>query len=127
MPATDVDLFLEQGATYTMGFVWAEEGPADVEGNPTEGAPHDLTGWTARLQIRKSRSAPILLGASTEDGKITLGGPTGRVDIKFTAADTGAIATKTAKYDLELESPEGDVYRLLQGDVTIDDNITHEG
>jgi hypothetical protein len=127
MPAENVDLYVEQGATFTMGFVWAEEGPLDGDGNPTQGDPHDLTGWSARLQIRRSPTSPLLAEASTTNGRIVIDPLAGRVDIKLEPAATQAITAKSAKYDLELESPEGDVYRLLQGNVTIDDNITHEG
>jgi hypothetical protein len=125
MSAEDVPISIEQGATWGLGFTWHEEGPV-VDGEVTAGDPHDLTGWTARMQIRKKVGEPVLAEATTENGKITLGGATGRVDIKLSPADTDAIGEKTAKYDLELEDPAGDVYRLLEGAVTISPNITRD-
>ena len=124
MSAVNRTLEIEQGATFTLGFNWHQPDAVD----PTlPGTPYDLTGWIARLQIRKSQGSPVLLDASTVNGKIVLGTTNGRVDIKFTDEDTDALTTTSALYDLELENPAGDVFRLLEGSVSISKNITQEG
>lgn len=125
MTAVVRPLKIEQGATFTLGFVWHQAGPV-VDGEVTPGDPYDLTGWVARMQIRKAQQSPALVDASSTNGKITLGGATGRIDVKLTDEDTDLLTTKTALYDLELENPTGDVFRLLQGPVTVDPNITQE-
>jgi hypothetical protein len=125
MTAVRKALYIEQGATFTLGFNWYTAG-TPIDGVPQQGDPYDLTGWLARMQLRKTQQSPILLSASTTDGRITLGGTTGRVDIKFADEDTDALTTTSCLYDLELEDPQGNVYRLLEGGVTISPNITQE-
>lgn len=126
MTAVNRPLEIEQGATFTLGFNWHQAGPV-VDGVTTAGDPYDLTGWIARMQIRKAQASPVLLAASTENGKIVLGGATGRIDIKFSDEDTDSLTTRSALYDLELENAAGDVWRLLEGSVSISPNITQEG
>lgn len=125
MTAQTKPLFIEQGATFTLGFVYCQPGPT-VDGVVQPGDPYDLTDWIARMQLRKNQQSPILIDASTENGKITLGGATGRIDIRFEDEDTDLLGTKSCKYDLELENPAGDVFRILKGDVTVDPNITQD-
>lgn len=124
-------LYIQQGATYTYGFTWHEETPGDP---PTVGAPQDLTGCEARLQIRKKQHLPVQLEATTANGKIILGGATGRVDLSFTDEDTDLLDTKASLYDLEIVYPPsvppdplypaGRVVRLLEGTVVVSPNIT---
>lgn len=123
MTAVNRTLQIEQGATFTLGFNWHREGDV-VDGEVTPGDPYDLTGWSARMQVRKSLTSPVLLEASTTNGKIVLGGDSGRVDIKFTDEDTDTLTVKSGVYDLELENPLGDVFRLLEGSVTISPSVT---
>lgn len=144
MTATPKDLYIDQGATFVLSFQWCGPGTVDANGVLQPGPPKDLTGWTVRMQIRKTQGQPALADASTTNGKITLGAqwgdattdpdlggtpaPTnGWIKVKLTDADTDAITSKSAKYDLEAEDTNGNVYRLLQGNVTVDPNITQTG
>lgn len=140
MTAAPKDLWIEQGATFTLGFNWHQAGPV-VDGQPTAGDPYDLTGCTARMQIRKKQGGSVLVSATSESpdtpeavaagaGRIVLGGLTGRIDITLTDADTDLLVVKSAVYDLEIQWPlrEGElrprVDRLLQGAVTVNLNVT---
>lgn len=127
MPATIRPLYIEQGATFYLSFTWHEDGPI-VDGELTPGDPVDLSGWTARTQVRDAVGGAVLLSAttSTQGSTIALGGVTGSVVVKFTAADTDAVTAQFGVYDLELVAPSGDVHRLLQGTVTFDPNVTRE-
>lgn len=126
MPAVSKNLYIEQGATFTLGFNWCQEGPPDADGLPTAGAPYDITGAIVRMQARKTQQATILIDASTTNGKIIIDGPNGRIDVKLTDTDTDALVYKTAVYDLEVQMASGDVYRLLQGSITVSPNVTQE-
>ena len=85
----------------------------------------DLTGYTARMQFRSSvGSTTVLASATTEDGRIALGGALGTVDIEFSEADTAAFDFVSAVYDLELESASGFVTRLLEGGVEVSKEVT---
>lgn len=137
MTAQKRDLYIEQGATFDWGFTWyralldVDGKPVlDANGNIQPGDPYDLTGAKARMQIRKKAGDPVLVEATTESPTgspaITLGGATGRVDIKLTAAMTDTLDIKTGAYDFEVEFPDGDVRRLWQGAVTVDPNVTRD-
>lgn len=134
MPAVQRDLYIEQGATFILHFQWCHQGPV-VDGIVTPGDPYDLTGWSARMEIRKGQHETPKVSATTVNGKIHLGAipgdwdatlvPTnGRIEIRLTDEDTDLLDIKTLKYDLEAEDPDGNVFRLLQGGVTVDPNIT---
>lgn len=128
MPAAEKPIFIEQGATFTLPFAWHQAGP-EVNGVPTVGDPHDITGWSARMQIRKTLKAPSTLRLSSETvdsvtPRITLTGPTGRVVIKLPPEDTDLLTSTAYVYDLELVDLVGDVYRLLKGPVEVDLNVT---
>lgn len=137
MTAVEVDITIEQGATFRMGFTWAD-GVDDGSGNIVAGTPKNLTGYIARMQIRKTQGSPALVDATSTNGKILLGPPAGndagtpvlsngRIVVKLSDEDTDLLNTKSAKYDLEVETATGEVYRLLKGAVTVDPNITQEG
>lgn len=121
MTAVPRPLYIEQGATFETGFNWHRESTTTPG---TAGDPYDLTGCIARMQIRKSQGSPVLVDATTTNGKIVLGTTDGRVDIVLSDDDTDMLTTKSALYDLEIEFPDGRVVRLLQGPVTVDPNIT---
>lgn len=137
MTAITKNLLIEQGATFTFTFTWSDGVVDPVDPTiVTAGTPKDLTGYTARMQIRKSQGDPALISADTTNGKIILGVPpgggapvltNGRITVKLTDEDTDTLNTKSALYDLEVENAAGDVWRLLKGKVTVDPNITQEG
>jgi hypothetical protein len=113
------NLYIEQGAAFTLSFIW-------YPGDPATTSPNDLTGATAAMQIRAKQGSPVLVDATDANGKIVLGGATGSVAIELSAADTNAIPVKTAYYDLEITLASGTTYRLLQGRVSVDPNITQD-
>ena len=71
--------------------------------------PIDLTGYTARLQIRAKVSSTEFALELTEASGLTLGGPAGTIDIALTPTQTESDldGLKSAVYDLELTSPAG--------------------
>ena len=118
MTAVTKNLDIEQGATFVLSFVWYT-GTITVPG-----APVNLTGYTARMQIRVKQGDPVLWEGAVGDG-IVIDGPAGKVTITLTDTDTDAFTVSTAVYDLELIAPGGSpVVRLLQGSVKISPNIT---
>lgn len=105
-----------QGATFRLPLTWKTGDPA---------AAVNLTGYTARMQIRSTVTSPTdLLELTTENGGITLGGVAGTIDILIEATDTAGQAWRTGVYDLELISGAGDVRRLLEGTATLVPEVT---
>lgn len=87
--------------------------------------PVNLTGYTARLQVRETlEAAGTILSLTTENGGISLGGAAGTIDLLVSAADTAALDFETAVYDLELVSAGGVVTRIMRGDVVLADEVT---
>lgn len=112
MPATVWNFTIEQGATWMTALTLTGR---------------DLTGCTARMQIRETVASPTALVSlnSGVDGGITLtAGPPGVIDIVISATQTAAMTWKNGVYDLELIAPGGAVERLLKGDVRVDFEVT---
>lgn len=115
MAAAVYDITIEQGATYRLDIVWKDNA----------GAPINLTGYTARMQVReKVSSETALLDLTSQNGGIVLGGATGAIAIVAAATMTDDITAKRGVYDLELVAPGGVVTRLIGGAVTISPEVT---
>jgi len=112
MPAANYDILIEQGATYQQEFVWKD----------SEGVPIDLTTYIGRMQVRQLKTEAILLNL-TEGSGVTLGSD-GSINIEVSATNTSALPIVPARYDLELQSADGTVTRLLQGTVAISAEVT---
>lgn len=105
-----------QGATLDLLVTWKAGDPALAV---------DLTGCTARMQIRdKVTSAEVLVSLTTENGGIELGGTAGTVRRLMTAAATAALDWQTGVYDLEIQFADGTVRRLLSGSVVVSPEVT---
>ena len=120
MTAAKRDLYIEQGATFQLSFIWYD-GDANDQGSPV-----DLTGCQGRMQIRKSQQQPAILDAVSfgPTPQIVLYGTTGKISITLTPIDTNQLTQKSALYDFEVEFPSGAVFRLMEGKVTVSPNIT---
>jgi tRNA threonylcarbamoyladenosine modification (KEOPS) complex Pcc1 subunit len=115
MSAAYFDFKIEQGATFYQPLVWKD-------GN---GALVNLTGYTARMQIRKTvKSDTTILSLTTENGRITLGGAAGTILLQVSATDTAALVACCGVYDLELQASNGNVVRLLEGEIEISKEVT---
>lgn len=115
MAAANYDLYIEQGATFTLSLIWKDD----------EGTPIDITGYVARMQIRQNYDTEPVISLTDGDG-IVLGGVAGTIDITITDEQTTDIEIIRGKYDLELELA-GVVTRLIQGQVEISREVTKDG
>lgn len=87
--------------------------------------PIDLTGYTALMHIRsKQGSDQVLIELSTSNGRISLGGTSGAIDLLINATDTAALKKGKYVYDLELISAGSEVTRLVEGSVEVDPETT---
>lgn len=85
--------------------------------------PWNLTNYTATMTVRPfAGSTTTTLLATTANGKITLGGITGRVTVNFTASETN-IKPEPYVYDLVLYSGST-VTRILEGQFLITAGVT---
>lgn len=105
-----------QGATFRKRLVWKAGTPK---------VPVDLTGCTARMQVRAEVESPdFLLELTTANGGITLGGAAGTVDLYVSDETTSAITWTSGVFDIEIEHPSGEVTRLAQGSVGVSPEVT---
>ena len=114
MPAAQYNIIIEQGATWRLSLTWKD----------SAGAPIDLTGYTARMQVRQAYGAADALLSLSNGTGITLGPSAGVITLTASATQTAAIAARNGVYDLEMVAPDGTVTRLLQGSVTISPEVT---
>jgi hypothetical protein len=115
MSASIYNINIEQGATFTRTITWKDSANVAI----------NLTGYTARMQIRERVESSTALVSLTNSSGITLGGAAGTVVITITATQTDALPNmKKGVYDLELVSAGGIVTRLLQGEVVVSPQVT---
>jgi hypothetical protein len=114
MAAATHDIYIEQGATFRLSLVWKDSAQA----------PINLTGYTARMQIRQSIASSTTVLSLTTAQAITLGGALGTIEVVISAAQTSALTIRKGVYDLELEASNGVVTRLLQGSVEVSPEVT---
>ena len=104
---------IDQGATWTVNIVYYD----------SNNVPVNLTGYTARMQLRSKYDSTAALTLSTATGEIVITGPTGQIAITATATQTQAINPGLYLYDLELTSG-AEITRLIQGQLTVRENVT---
>ena len=119
MPAASFDFTdnfrIEQGVYREQQFVWR----TDV------GAPVPLVGFTARMQLRKSKPATdVLLELSTANGGIAIDGANGAVTVIFKETDTIGVPWRGGVYDLELTSPDNKTIRFIEGSFEVSAEVT---
>lgn len=102
-----------QGATFDLNFTMKLAGTAI-----------DLTGYTARMQVREStESSDAVLSLATGGSGITLGGTAGSIATTAAATATAAITPGYYVYDMELVSGSV-VTRILQGGFRVIPEVT---
>ena len=90
--------------------------------------PLDLTGKTARMQIRKTKKAfSVIAELTTENGRIVLGGTDGSITITLDAIATTTLNNGKgldAVYDIELVTSSTVIDRVLEGKIKLDREVT---
>ena len=114
MAAGIYNFICEQGATFQRSLTTTDGA----------GEPLDLSGYTARMQVRRDiDSATVMITLTTENGGSTLGGEAGTIDLYISDSDTSDIP-RSGVYDLEIISGGGVVTRLIKGKFELDPEVT---
>jgi hypothetical protein len=116
MAAGKYDFTIEQGTTFLKTFVWKD----------SNGDPIVITDFTIRLKAKNQYAdSAILIDLSTDGGGITIIDPAaGSFEAYMSATETAALDFSKGLYDLEMEDPDGEVTRLLEGKVTLSREVT---
>lgn len=108
-----------QGATFRKRLWWTGPKPSQT--------PIDLTGCTARMQVRDRAESPVvLLSLSTENGGITIDGSAGMVELYVSDEDTAMFHWRSGVWDMEIVHASGEVTRLAQGSVSVYPEVTRD-
>jgi hypothetical protein len=87
-------------------------------------APINLSGYSARLQVRQAHYSTDPLVSLVSGSGISISGSAGIIDIEISSSDTSDMVAGTHVYDLEIESPSGVINRLIEGNFTVTPEVT---
>jgi hypothetical protein len=104
---------INQGSTFDKTLTWK-----------TGSGTIDVTGWTAAMQVRDKPGGKLLLDMSVANSRIIMGTTNGLIRLVVPASITSALDFESARYDLELTSPTGQVTRLLEGVMNLSREVT---
>lgn len=118
------EMDVAQGEYFSKLLIWKDE----------LDAPIDNTGYTARMQVRRTVSSSVVIVTLataenlTAEGDITLGGANGEILLEMSSAVTAALPAtpfdRRWRYDLELVPAGGQVRRLLMGRFVVSPEVT---
>ena len=135
MVAGKYKIICQQGSTFDLQLTLQYTNPDYATGCSgaevcPEFLPWDLTGYTARMQVRKyMESSTTIAQLTTENlstNRIILGNPDpedGTITLFMRAEDTRAI-TVSGVYDIEIISSSNEVDRILQGEFVLSPEVT---
>ena len=104
MAAANLDITIEQGATWNLSLLIS-----------TCVASYDLTNCTLRAHIRRNFDFSFLSAIRIE----VLNAATGSIKLSLTDEETISLDDSPASWDLFLTNPGGDTLKLIKGNVTI--------
>ena len=89
-----------------------------------DNTPWDLTNYIVVMTVRPFVGAQTTtVVASTENGRITVDGPNGRINVTIDAVTTGNISASRYSYDLVVDSGSV-VTRILEGKFVVTGAVT---
>ena len=115
MSAATINLpVIEKGATYSQVLYWKDSANVAI----------NLTGCTAKIQVRAAEYMPVIETFSTENGRIVITPLTGKIEIKMTDEDSRNLSSIGGIYALEIYHPDGTTTRLCEGELLFSYEVT---
>lgn len=115
--STKFNIDIIKGSRYLKGFIYQD----------STKTPIDLTGIDARMHIRERENSPAPeIELTTTNGRLTIIGASGQINIVLTAQETEGLTINNGVYDLELyDAGDPDIVdTILEGAVTVTEGIT---
>ncbi len=107
---------VDQNATFTFEVQYTEE---------DEVTPIDLTGASAKMQVRDTKGGSKLAFTLTSpSGGITIDGPNGKLTIKITPTQTNKMFYPKSAYDIMVVDSNSNKIKLLEGFMTLSRSVT---
>ena len=119
------NITIEQGSTFVR-LISIEQPDLDADPTGATFEPFVLTGYSARMQIRRTvESSTVMLSLTSPSGGIIIspGTPENELSITISAAVTAGLLT-SGVYDLEIVDAGGLVSKVLRGTVTLIPEVT---
>lgn len=105
---------IDQGADAVISFVLKDRN-----------GPLDLTGFSAAMQMRASVFADEALDTlTTDNGRLVIDALEGKITASFPHVITERYIGQSAVYDIEIESADGVIKRVLEGAIKICPEVT---
>ena len=96
-----------------------------VEYKDNNDLPIDITGSTAKLQVRDTKGGSKLSFTLTSpSGGITIDGPNGRLTCKMTPTQTNKLFYPKSSYDLMVTDTNLNKIKLVEGFLTLSRSVT---
>lgn len=109
-----LDFELRRGDTFRRELTWKD----------ANGRVVDLSGASARMQIKRSPDDAAAIHAMTAGSGITLGATAPNVVLHIPASVTAGFSFESAVYDLEIHHANGDVETILAGVIHLIPDVT---
>jgi hypothetical protein len=113
MTAGTANLEIDQGAGYVVSFTYLQ---------PDGVTPVDVTGWTAKMELRTGYGVAPVLTVGTATGEIVVTGASGIFTLTLTATQTNMVVS--GLYDILITPPGAQPIRLVQGRVLASPAVT---
>jgi len=89
------------------------------------GVAADLSAYTAKLQVRRTYSSPVLVELTSDDGSIVVSASEPNIILYFYKEKTqDLLITEGMIYDLEITDGANLVTRVLQGSFSVSKQVT---
>lgn len=115
MLAGRYNMVCDQGSTFERS----------IELQDSDGTPYNLTGYTARMHVRREvETSTTIVELTTANGRIIIYPVTGVIELKLTPTETAAL-TRGGHYDLEIQQTStGKVFKVLRGEFRLEKEVT---
>ena len=108
------NLSCNRNTTFTKDVIWSD----------ASGAPVDLTGYHAYLQVRSHPGRTLILDLSDTTYGLTVDAANSKIVIAMTPEQTAPLTVGLHFYDLLIKAPSGAKYKIIEGRFVIRDTIT---
>ena len=96
-----------------------------VEYKDSNGAAINLTGASAKMQIRDTKGgSKLAVTLTSPSGGITIDAPNGKLTVKMTPTQTNKLFYPKSSYDLMLTDSNSNKIKLLEGFMTLSRSVT---
>lgn len=114
MALSTYNISAEQGSDYSATVAYTDDA----------GDPVNLTGYSARMQVRKFAGSATPFLTLTNTSGLAITALTGVIVVSISAAALALVPAGTYTYDLEIVDGSQKVTKLLQGNFDVDAEVT---